>query len=136
MTSGQVQQLLSLLRSQNFGSHLNVDKSSEAGMVYSASSHLSSMQTNTWILDLEATWHIVCSLTLFSSYQKLHNRYVTLPDTSRVHVDSISTVHISPFLTLREVLYIPSFAVNLLSKPALLSNTNYTVKFFANHFFI
>jgi hypothetical protein len=54
--------------------------------------------SNPWILDSGATSHIVQSLDLFSDYQFLTNKFVSLPNNSKVSVTAIGTICLNKHL--------------------------------------
>ena len=59
-----------------------------------------------------------------------------MPNNATVSVIAIGTVHLSPYLTLHNVFFIPNFAFNLLSVSALLTNSVYSICFSSNQFII
>lgn len=107
----------------------NQDEDTVIGMSYSVSS-------NSWIVDSGASSHITHSLQVFSSYKTLQNQFVILPNNTKIPVSAIGTVHLAHDLILENVLYIPSFHVNLLSVGCLLHNSNCSVMFTGKHFLI
>ena len=64
------------------------------------------------------------------------NSFVTLPNHHRVAVHSVGLVTLNEFLVLSNVLYIPSFHVNLISISALLHSLLVSVIFHTNSFSI
>lgn len=60
-----------------------------------------------WIIDSGATYHICISLGL------MHNITVSLPYGHKTQVYYAGSVHLTPTLTIHEVLYIPTFTYNL-----------------------
>ena len=101
-------------------------------MVFFASNLSSSIDTTCWILDSGETSHITCSISFLTNSQPLHDFYVHLPNGTRVLVSSFGDVSLSSSLILHNVLYIPSFGVNLISIPALLQDVNCQVTFHTN----
>lgn len=142
-TTDQCKMLLSMLSSQlaqaatpkaeypaiepNSGFILSAVSSTKSGLSFSH---------NSWILDSGATCHITCSLDHFNSYNKVSNYFVTLPNKELVPVHSVGSVMLHPEITLHNVLYIPSFSVNLLSVSALLTSSNTTIIFQSSTFFM
>ena len=70
---------------------------------------------STWVLDIGASDHIACSLSLFQSYIVVSHCVVELPNGESAHVTHISTVKLSNSLNLEHVLCVPSFSFNLVS---------------------
>ena len=68
-----------------------------------------------WVLDIGASDHIACSLSLFHSYIVVSHCVVELPNGESAHVTHIGTVKLSNSLTLEHVLCVPSFSFNLVS---------------------
>ena len=68
-----------------------------------------------WVIDSGATDHIACSLTLFVSYYKITPVTVSLPNKATTLETCMGTVILSSTLTLHNVLYVPTFDVNLVS---------------------
>ena len=135
LTNAQYHQLMALLSSQvshvvqpisnSFSTNGNI-----GGIVLSAGSlHSIPSSTSYSILDSEASGHITSSLSVFTSFRHLHNSFVTLPDKSLIPVLAIGTVAFANYFLLHNVLYIPSFHVNLISVSALLYNTNFSIHF-------
>ena len=137
LTSAQYQKLLSLLTTQNpqftMDNHDVSSSGNQAGIICSAGSSLSTSNPHCWIVDSGATSHITFSLDTFLEYKPMHNYHVSLPNGSRVSVAAVGSVSLSASLILQNVLYIPDFKVNLLSVPALLSNSNYSLTFTPDH---
>ncbi|KAL0427172.1 UNVERIFIED_CONTAM: hypothetical protein Slati_2892000 [Sesamum latifolium] len=73
------------------------------------------MDSGSWIVDSGATKHVFGDLTLFSNYTPATHNKVALPDGSKQCITHIGSVRLSEHITLQNVLYIPSFSVNLLS---------------------
>lgn len=83
------------------------------------SSHASSHQ----LLDSGASSQISCTLAPFITHTPLTNRFVLLPTKVHVPVLAIGTVQLGSKLLLYDVLYIPSFTINLISVSSLLSQS-------------
>lgn len=88
----------------------------------------SSFPPSTWVLDSGATSHISCSLSFFKTYNMLANKFVLLPNKLKVQVVAIGTVHLGSHFFLHDVLFIPSFNINLVSVSALLKTKKYTLQ--------
>lgn len=85
--------------------------------------------SNLWILDTGATDHFTSDLGCFSSYKNIIPLPVSLPNGTKILASIAGTVTISPFLTLLNVLYIPSFRLNLISVAKLATTNNCCVNF-------
>lgn len=85
---------------------------------------------NSWMIDSGASSHVSISLSLFTSYISLSDIYVTLSNNCKIQVASIGHIVLNHDLILTNVLYIPSFSVNLISLSSLLSNSKITLTFF------
>ena len=72
------------------------------------------------IIGSGAACHITGSLNNFTPSHDVTNSFVTLPNHQRVAVHSVGSVTLNKFLVLPNVLYIPSFHVNLIFVSALL----------------
>ena len=141
LTNAQYHQLMALLSSQVSHAVQPVSNSTSTndnigGIVLSAGSLHSFSAGSCWILDSGASSHITSSLSVFTSYRKLHDSFVTLPEKSRIPVLAIGTVTFAPDFLLHNVLYVPSFHVNLISVSALLCNTNFSIHFTDHSFSI
>ncbi|KAF7815825.1 uncharacterized protein G2W53_029794 [Senna tora] len=80
---------------------------------------------NTWIIDTGATSHMCSNASLMNNLRTLaHPRIVHLPDKSKKRINSIGLVTLNPQLTLKDVLFIPSFKYNLLSVNRLAKDNN------------
>lgn len=113
-----------MLRAQvSHAAHPQIDSQDHtkhsAGMILSASSSFMS-NSSSWILDSGATSHLACRSNLFSQYTPLINCFVTLPNGTKITVSGMGSVFLSCKLVLSNVLYIPSFHVNLISLSSLM----------------
>ncbi|CAJ2666115.1 unnamed protein product [Trifolium pratense] len=85
--------------------------------------------SNLWILDTGATDHFTFDLSCFSTYQNIILMPISLPNGTQILASIAGTVIISHFLTLLNVLYIPSFHVNLISVSKIATTNNCVVNF-------
>ena len=69
--------------------------------------------SNTWVIDTGATDHIVCSVQLSTTITAITQSMVQLPNGEIASVTHIGIVILSSFLTLHNVLCVPSFTFNL-----------------------
>ncbi|KAI5670474.1 hypothetical protein M9H77_10838 [Catharanthus roseus] len=72
-----------------------------------------------WVLDSGATNHIVCHPSYFDSCLPVVNVFVQLPNQLVVPATHKGTLQLSPHLILKDVLCVPSFKFNLVSKGKL-----------------
>ncbi|EOY05469.1 Uncharacterized protein TCM_020463 [Theobroma cacao] len=70
---------------------------------------------NSWIIDTRAIYHISYTLDNFVSTKPMINCFVELPNKVKALVSHTRNVKLTPFLTLTNVLCIPSFRFNLIS---------------------
>ena len=75
--------------------------------------------SNTWVIDTDASNHIVCSMKLLTSYTEISHTIVELPNGEPAFVTHIGTIHLSSHITFTNVLCVPSFTFTLLSVSAL-----------------
>lgn len=73
--------------------------------------------------------HVCCCSSYFTSLTPLHNAFITLPNSYKVHINSIGTVKLTPTLTLTSVFFVPAFSYNLISISALTSHNSCQVSF-------
>lgn len=84
------------------------------------------------ILDIGATNHITIGIPNFSSYHTIVPISVSLPNGSHIDSSISANIIVTPTLTLYNVLYIPTFHVNLISVTKLTSNMNFHLTFSSN----
>ncbi|KAL0320334.1 UNVERIFIED_CONTAM: hypothetical protein Sradi_5294900 [Sesamum radiatum] len=90
-----------------------------------------------WIIDTGATNHICANLALFHSYTKpLQPQFIHLPDGTKSSVSYIGTVRLNDLIILKNVLFIPTFSVNLISVSQLCVNSSYSFHFSQNTCFL
>lgn len=131
LNNEQCQGLLSILQT-----HLAKNKNDTAA----AAPHVAgichdttfNIDKNSWILDSGASIHICYSKELFTTLQPISGAYVSLPNCSRLTVEYIGTVQISPSLFLHNVMFVPSFRFNLFLISALTLQHSFTVNFLDN----
>jgi hypothetical protein len=131
ISQGQYDQLLSLLQQVNLlpavstpassasANHVHTSLASDSNL--STQSGISSIFTcsiasnnNDWFLDSGANEHIVSSIHWFTSFHKINPKPVNLPNGTSVLVEYAGTIHFTPDFFIEDVLYSPSFTLNLI----------------------
>ena len=77
--------------------------------------HKNAFNSETWVIDIGATDHIIHFVTLFTKITSSISTYVQLPNGEKVVVTHIGTIQITSTLILENVLCVPSFSFNLIS---------------------
>ncbi|KAI5421811.1 hypothetical protein KIW84_045302 [Lathyrus oleraceus] len=131
LTQEQYNNILALLQHSKIPSTTNSVSTSPLVLNF-LSSTANGKSLTLWILDIGATYHISLNLSAFTSYKFIVPISVTLPDGSQLSISIFGSVHLTPSLVLHNVLYIPSFNVNLISIAKLSQNNNCSVQFNAN----
>ncbi|KAK6157858.1 hypothetical protein DH2020_012106 [Rehmannia glutinosa] len=136
----QCQQLIALLSSRM--STFSMDSQPQAhdnthstGTCFSVSLDSSISSSQFWIVDSGASRHICCHRHAFLSLRPF-NASVILPNDMTVEACYSGDVQLSPWIVLKDVLYLPRFKFNLLAVSALLHHTGYMIKFDENQFII
>lgn len=93
-------------------------------------------QSRQWILDTGATDHFTCNMTCYTTHHSIEPISIILPDGSTTYASISGTVYISQSLILLDVLYVPSFKVNLISVTKLASDLHCFLTFYSDHCFI
>ena len=91
--------------------------------IYSHSSN------GTWIIDSGATDHISKVSPTPDGNRPKHN-FVELPNGEKTRIDSVGTIKLSDSLTIKDVLHVPDFQVNLLSISKLTQDLGCNVTFY------
>ncbi|KAL0846098.1 hypothetical protein Bca101_019344 [Brassica carinata] len=73
----------------------------------------------TWIIDSGATHHVSHDKSLFMNLDTSVNHHVNLPTGQTVAIGGVGSVVLNKDVTLQNVLYIPSFRLNLISISSL-----------------
>ncbi|EPS57917.1 hypothetical protein M569_16900, partial [Genlisea aurea] len=74
-----------------------------------------SRQFSDWIVDSGASEHMCYQKNLFTELYHIPEILVKLPTGATVNITEIGTVPVTDALSLRNVLYVPSFQYNLIS---------------------
>lgn len=73
------------------------------------------LTSQTWIVDSGATHHVSHDINLFESLSTNLCSSVTLPTGSNVKIEGVGVIKLTTHITIKNVLYIPAFRINLLS---------------------
>jgi len=86
-----------------------------------------------WVLDSGASHHMTFNRNIFSTLSRLPAAiYVTIPNGQEEIVTEGGTVNLGNGLVLRNVLYVPSFACNLISVHQLANDRNCIITYGAH----
>ena len=96
----------------------------------------SNQKNNTWILDTEATDHMISFSSLLTTITAIVSTHVYLPNGAKASVTHIGTIKLSDNLKLTGVLCVPSFSFNLISARKLLKNLHCYFIFLVDYCFI
>ena len=154
-TPNQYQQLLALIDASNSSiaatsqtkevPMANVASSSNTAMVGIDFSHsvFSTQVVNrraygrhTWVLDIGAIDHFVCSVDLLTTITATMQSLVQLLNGESAQVTYIRTVVLSSSLTLKNAICVPSFTFNLLSVSTITQSQPYCLVFLSTYFFV
>jgi len=138
LTKDQYQNLMSLLEKSNLVTKCstNVVK----GIIYSSFSGGNSCYANFdnnhadtgWIIDTGATHHTCFDLKWFGNCTKIKHISVNLPNGNTIKAHCRGQVRLTQELSIDNVLYLPQFAVNLISVSKLSKEQNCILQFEAN----
>ena len=127
-TQEQYQSILELIQQSKLTSQAN--SISTSPFILNTHSHPENgKNSQLWILDTGATDHIAFDLSIFISHNTIVPIHVSLPNGSHVTASISGSIALSPNLVLHNVLYIPSFHVNLISIAKLVHTNNCVVHF-------
>ncbi|XP_019162013.1 PREDICTED: uncharacterized protein LOC109158578 [Ipomoea nil] len=131
ISTDQLQKLLSLLQNQNQTTNTAAvtvttprirsdfgESHDEGKLVYPQINTVLNSQS-IWILDSGATDHISCSLDYFEMHHKICGVSVKLPNGETVKVTHVGQIRLDENVLLQNVLFIPSFAFNIVSASKL-----------------
>ncbi|XLR08620.1 hypothetical protein S83_036558, partial [Arachis hypogaea] len=126
-TAAQYNQLMTLLQTQQ--ALQDIEPEICAGEVFSSCYSNQMAEVSSWIVDSGATTHITNSFKFLENAKPLTNHFVALPDHTKIRALAIGNVILNSSLILYNVIFIPSFRVNLISVSSLLKLSNCTVLF-------
>jgi transposase InsO family protein len=93
---------------------------------------VSKIDDNSWIVDTGATHHTCHNLNWFTNYRTITPISVTLPNKTVVEACHRGNVRLSDTLQIHDVLFLPDFAVNLISVSKLCKEQDCIVNFETN----
>lgn len=73
--------------------------------------------SNAWMVDFGATAHITWFPNLMYNFKNLSIKFVPLSNHTHVQVVGTDTVKLNNSITVHNVMYVPSFYINLISVP-------------------
>jgi len=113
----------------NKGSHIGslTTKGHDAGNIFSCTNSFHSKQK--WILDSGATDHVAMSLECFTSYNKIRNIKVNLPNGTCVNATHKGTIKLNDNITVHNLLFILDFNYNLISTSRLIMDSHVHITF-------
>ena len=138
LTKDQYQNLMTLLEKSNLEvkCSANVVKGSNSISLFEGNSFLASFESKQkdrgWIVDTGATHHTCHDLNWFTSYSEIESIIVNLPNGSSMEACYRGQVKLSKDLSIDNVLYLPKFAVNLISVSKLCREQNCKLEFEAD----
>ena len=127
-TAEQIQQLVKVVYS------LNNNSKSEGFInvvgLFAHNSSINSAFTKPWILDSGATDHIASDSQFFTHTSSSFILNVNLPTCSIATISSTSTIKFNDNITLKDVLCVPSFNLNIMFVSKIISTLNCCVVLF------
>ena len=133
-TTEQIQQLAQAIRALNHSNSGNIDAyANAAGLIPSILVSVNSSSTSSWILDTGATDHIVSHMSLFTDLKPSNVTTINLPNGVASPITHTGTVIFYSQLTLKDVLCVPSFNLNLISASKLAKDQNCCIIFFPDY---
>lgn len=116
---------------KNHVNHLMTSQSSrESSGNFCNDVHTDSSQL--WIVDTRATDYVCHTLSMFQCHKRVRPVNVRLLDGSQITTSTAGTVYFSKDLVLTNVLFIPTFPLNLISVSRLISVVNCRLIFIDN----
>lgn len=138
LTKDQYQSLIAFLEKSNVKAKgsANVMKASSSTMntggKFFTSNARCKFDDNSWRVDTGATHHTCHDLSWFISYYEIKPISVTLPNKTIVEACYKGNVKLTESLHIHDVLYLPQFAVNLISVSKLCKEQDCILNFEAN----
>jgi len=97
--------------------------------INSVSSPLMGKSPVHWVIDTGATHYITSNFQIFSSVSKVTPITMRLPNNQTIITDISGTVQLSDLIILKDVYYIPTFNVNLISATKLIDSSQCHLNF-------
>lgn len=115
---------------------LNKYSTTISGISFCLSARTHKISNLSWIIDMDATNHMVCNTSLLTHVTFSCSYSVILPNGESVSISHIGTVRLTNTITLHNVLCVPSFSFNFLSGRKLTEQLNCCVIFLPQLCFI
>ena len=93
-------------------------------------------ENHIWVIDTGASDHIVCSVSMLTTFTSISHCVVKLPNNDSATITHVGTVQLSAQFTLHNVLCVPSFTFNLLSVSQLTKQPPFCLVFLSQFCFI
>lgn len=129
----QCQQVMSALTNHMIS--VNPNENTTTGKCYSLTI-TNDLKSCMWILDSGASQHVSHDINLFTNTRKVYNHTVTLPNKLTIPVNLVGDIKVDYLFTLKNVLYVPDFDLNLISVSALTKSQQMIVQFTCHHAYI
>lgn len=100
-----------------------------AGSTSAFDVHANSIYLNSWVLDSGATDHITSNLSILTHVHSPHSHTVNLPNGTSTPITHMGTFQFNSKFSLHDVLYVPTFRMNLMSVSKLTRDLNCSVIF-------
>lgn len=114
---------------------VNPNENTSTGKCYSLTNK-NGLHSQMWILDSGASQHVCHNIDLFMNKRKVLNHTVTLPNKVTLHVHMIGDIKINYLFTLRNVVYVLEFDLNLILVSALTKSQHLIVQFTCHNAYI
>ncbi|XP_021723121.1 uncharacterized protein LOC110690566 [Chenopodium quinoa] len=130
-TVQQIEALLKMLPKQSFGDNDEETDHSYAGMV---SCHFAESIENEWIIDSGASDHMTGYLnTMHDVVRSKNSPQINLPTGQTANITHFGSVNLGNNLSLKNVLYVPSFKHNLISVNKLMHDSHSKILFYPKY---
>lgn len=101
--------------------------------IFSSALNVRQENHTTWIVDSEASYHMIGNLMVFHKYTCCHNNSpIRIADETLSRVVRIGSIIISKDIILHSILYVPKLNCNLLSISILTCDLNCVTKFLSH----
>lgn len=111
---------------------VNPNEETTTGKCYSLSVN-SGQKSYKWIIDLGETQHVCHGITMFMNKRRVSHYIITLPNKMTLPMNLIGDIRIDHLFVLKNVLYVPSFDLNLIYVSALIKDKRLITQFTCHH---